>query len=625
MDVKNVDCFKVTNEKELNEIIAVVKLASLFFCAMEVFNQVLIKSKTITVGKNSYYSIGTIGVLVSITILIYLLWLIFSINIFRFKHFKKIRIVENVFFIVFFSVLIFQSNTYTSECKVLFLFIIITSTIQSGKKCGMIIACVSSTIILVIDLIYVPNTGVNLYFQNDLILVGVFILTAWTLGHYVRIENENLKQKNLQIRVLNNELNEQDKQRKYIEETLLKNEACYNLLIENSLECILVHRDGKLIFANESAAKMLGFEDTMELNDKEIESFIPTDEKDNIKEKIAEVYDKKMTMLPFEGRIIKCNGDIVVVQSISTYLIYEGKPTILSIFHDITSEKQVEKLQKDVEKNMELLNESREFNKLITEFFSNISHELKTPLNVIFAAVQLLDLYNSTGEEHVSKQGKYLKMMKQNCYRLTRLINNLLDMTKLDSGFLKIHMQNFNIVSMVEEITLSVATYVESKGISLVFDTDVEEKVVAFDPDKIERIILNLLSNAVKFTNSGGEIYVNLTDLKDNIVISIKDTGVGIPEDKLNMIFERFAQVDKTFRRDCEGSGIGLSLVKYFVEMHGGSINVNSKLGAGSEFNIKIPVKVLEEEKFREHIMYETNIERIDIEFSDIYFDSILI
>ena len=191
---------------------------------------------------------------------------------------------------------------------------------------------------------------------------------------------------------------------------------------------------------------------------------------------------------------------------------------------------------------------------------------------------------------------KYIKMMKQNCYRLLRLINNLIDITKIDTGYFHINEINYNIISLIENITLSVADYIENKGMSLIFDTDVEEKIIACDPEKIERIILNLLSNAVKFTPCGGNIIVNIEDNIDNICIRVKDTGRGIPAEKLDSIFERFVQVDKSLARDHEGSGIGLSLVKALVELHGGTISVKSKEGNGTEFIIYIPCKLVESE-----------------------------
>ncbi len=143
---------------------------------------------------------------------------------------------------------------------------------------------------------------------------------------------------------------------------------------------------------------------------------------------------------------------------------------------------------------------------------------------------------------------------------------------------------------------------------------------MAVDPDKIERIILNLLSNAIKFTGSGGNIYVNIKDCKDSITISVKDTGIGIPQDKIENIFERFVQVDKTLRRNKEGSGIGLYLVKSFVNMHEGNIDIQSVIGKGSEFIINIPVKLVKEDSEKENnVLYSPSKEYVDMEFSDIY------
>lgn len=296
------------------------------------------------------------------------------------------------------------------------------------------------------------------------------------------------------------------------------------------------------------------------------------------------------------------------------------KSSVLNVLCDMTLEKQVQKLKSDVEKNTELLNESQEFNKKIAEFISNISHELKTPLNVIFSAIQVLELYKDyTDEKYINKRNQYLEIMKQNCYRLMRLINNILDVSKLDSGFIKLNLHNRNIVDVIEDITSSLAPYVESKGITLTFDTNVEEKILAVDSDKIERIVLNLLSNAVKFTPEKGKIYVAVQDEGDNVYIKVKDTGIGIPEDKLQIIFKRFGQVGGNYMNDSRGSGIGLYLVKSFVELHGGKISVESTLNEGSEFTIKLPARVIKEEYPGEDNCGSRK-EQIGMEFPDIHY-----
>ena len=194
-------------------------------------------------------------------------------------------------------------------------------------------------------------------------------------------------------------------------------------------------------------------------------------------------------------------------------------------------------------------------------------------------------------------------------------------MTKIDAGFFAIDLQNHEIISIIEDVTLSVVEYAENKGINIEFDTEVEEKITACDPDKIERIMLNLLSNAIKFTNSEGEIKVNVFDEGEIIKIVVKDTGIGIPDNKIDSIFHRFVQVDKSFTRNHEGSGIGLSIVKAFVEMHNGCITVDSEYGKGSTFVVTLPINILSEDiqKVKNKDTDEKNIQRVNIEFSDIY------
>lgn len=217
---------------------------------------------------------------------------------------------------------------------------------------------------------------------------------------------------------------------------------------------------------------------------------------------------------------------------------------------------------------------------------------------------------------------KHLKAMKQNCHRLLRLINNLIDITKIGAGFMELQLKNVNVVSIIEEITLSVGEYAKVKDIYIQFDTEVEEKIMALDPDKLERIFLNLLSNAIKFTSKNGNVSVNVYDRGTSVVISVKDTGIGIPQDKINEIFERFIQVENTMVRNNEGSGIGLSIVKSFVEIQGGTINVLSEVGLGSEFIIEFPVNILSEEYGKDYNIIDSKqnyAEVLDIEFSDIY------
>ncbi|AKN29591.1 histidine kinase [Clostridium carboxidivorans P7] len=285
--------------------------------------------------------------------------------------------------------------------------------------------------------------------------------------------------------------------------------------------------------------------------------------------------------------------------------------------------KQVEELNEGFEENKKMLSQVIKNDKLKTEFFTNMSHELRTPLNVIWSTIQLIQSINANKLAAGYDMDKYLNIMSQNTLRLLRLINNLIDTTKIEGGYLSLKLANGNIISTIEEITLSAASHVQSQGIELIFDTEVEEKYMAFDGDKIERIMLNLLSNAIKFTEEGGSIFVNIYDLQDKVKISVKDTGIGIPEDKLDSIFDRFTQVDTSLSKKLEGSGIGLALVKSLVEMQKGRIYVKSTLGYGSEFIVELPaVTVKENEELDQNIKsksFSRFIDKAKIEFSDIY------
>ena len=408
------------------------------------------------------------------------------------------------------------------------------------------------------------------------------------------------------------ELLQENELRKNIEEMFLKNEASYKLLIENSRDTIIIYSQEKIVFANEGAACLVGMDKSDKLIGKLATEFFKFNTEQTLKDTIAPAY---------ETQVIGIDGKAIPVEVTNASITYNNKPAMLSVIRDISPRKQIEKMKRNVEEDRKLLHDTLEFNRIITEFFSNISHELRTPLNVILSALQVLQLeeYKDASEELAEKKDRYINIMKQNSYRLLKLINNLIDITRIDSGYITPQFQNHNIVSVVEDITLSVAEYIEDKGIKFIFDTNVEEKIIICDPDNIERIMLNLISNAVKFTNKGDLISVIVLDKGDNVQISVKDAGIGIPEDKLHVIFERFRQADNSLSRNHEGSGIGLSLVKALVEMHEGTINVKSSLEEGSEFIITLPVRRIDTPETVEHnTFYKDSTEKISIEFSDI-------
>ncbi|PAB57221.1 ATP-binding protein [Anaeromicrobium sediminis] len=406
---------------------------------------------------------------------------------------------------------------------------------------------------------------------------------------------------------------------------LEESQQSYKSLVELSPDGIFVQCEGKIVFVNKAVGKILGERNVENLINKRFLEFVHPDYKEVVQKRFDDVQKLKTTFSILEEKIIKTNGELIDVGMSTNAITHKGKPATLTIIRDISQrKKEEEKKRKIAEEEQRLLKETLEYERLKTELFSNISHEFRTPLNIILGSIQLLNsTYNNNSQGlNYRYYKKYSDIMKQNCYRQIRLINNLIDITRIDSGFLKMKFKNHNIVEVVENITLSVAAYIESKEVSIIFDTDTEEKLISCDADNIERVILNLLSNAIKFTGPGGSIYVNVYDRDDKVCISVKDTGIGIPKEKQQIIFERFRQAQPLFDREREGSGIGLSLVKSIVELHEGRIYLNSEYENGSEFIIEIPANIKGEEESdlsQDEPCKEDKVEMINIEFSDIY------
>ena len=367
--------------------------------------------------------------------------------------------------------------------------------------------------------------------------------------------------------------------------------------------------DGYIIKANSSWENILGWNEE-ELKAMHYSDFIHPDDI-SILEKL---YNSNYITEEINHIIIRClckDNNYKWIELSIKYI--KEKNAFISTGIDITKRKEIEEEKQKLEEAIQL-------ESIRNEFFGNISHEFKTPLNIILGIVQLID--KNIDSDNITKENllRHVNIMRQNSYRLLRLVNNLIDISRIDIGYYNLQSSNYNIVKVIEDITLSIAEYIKHKKINLLFNTDFKEIMLACDVDKIERVMLNLLSNAIKYTDDGGSIQVSLNKVNNDVIISVKDSGVGIPKDKLELIFDRFGQVNSILSRRCEGSGIGLSIVKSIVEMHGGKIEVFSEVGKGTEFVFNIPIKILEEENV---ILTCDNkdyhIEKCNIEFSDIY------
>lgn len=253
------------------------------------------------------------------------------------------------------------------------------------------------------------------------------------------------------------------------------------------------------------------------------------------------------------------------------------------------------------------------------DFILNISHDLRSPLNVILSILQCYK-YSMDNPE---KMEEYLDSIKRNGYKILKLVNNLIDSTKLDRNHYELKKENVDIISLIEWNISNIDKYAHQKDISLVFDTNVEECIMAVDIEAMDRIIVNLISNAVKFSSKESSIYINALKKNKTITISVKDQGIGIPLEEQKDIFNRFVQSSKNNKNEYAGSGIGLDLVKRLVNAHNGIIDVVSKENCGSEFRVKLPITTLDEEsnnkKENNYLQTQDKVEVLEVEFSDIY------
>lgn len=405
--------------------------------------------------------------------------------------------------------------------------------------------------------------------------------------------------------------------RKNAQKILKNNQKSYSEFIDILPEGIcLISEDLKINYANKSLLQMLEVDSLSEIYNLDIKYFINLSKEEenlfDIKIKKVNIENKYMVLLEYE--LMTYNKNKIQVE-INAIPFYDDEAHIMLIIKDLTYKKISEMAEKEILDRFKA-------DKIKTEFFANMSHELKTPLNVISSSNQLLEYnYKNSKVKDYNDNIKYhINLVRQSSYRIQRLIGNIIDLTKMESGFYNIKLSKHNVVNVIEDLFMKIEKYSSKKDISIIFDTDNEEIYTYIDRVEIERVMLNLLSNCIKFTPNGGEIRVNMYDKENEFKIVVEDNGIGIPENKIGLIFEEFGQADKTLSRNSEGSGIGLSIVKNLIELHDGNIRVKSKENKGTQFIITIPIKNTIKEFYQEDKRIYNIEEKISIEFSDIYY-----
>lgn len=312
----------------------------------------------------------------------------------------------------------------------------------------------------------------------------------------------------------------------------------------------------------------------------------------------------------FKVRGIKSNGDITEETSLNFTIkspIWRTKTAFILYFIIIVAiviyvrnhvkilkaivDRQTKEINAQMETNRKLYERNIKNEKFKNDYFVNLSHELRTPINIIIATVQLVRTLVGKDNLYNENREKYLNIITKSSNNLLGIINDIIDSSKIESGAYKIKKQEgIDIVYLVEETALGMSSLISEKGIELIIDPEIEEKIICCDPNEIERCIINLIGNAVKFTEEGGEIRVFIKDYGELVSISVEDTGLGISLEDQKFIFNRFEQGENMNSTQVSSSGIGLTLVKYIVELHNGKVTLESELNKGSKFTIILPV-----------------------------------
>ncbi|MBF0634003.1 MAG: PAS domain S-box protein [Nitrospinae bacterium] len=369
-----------------------------------------------------------------------------------------------------------------------------------------------------------------------------------------------------------------------LEGALVERGALYQRLVELAPDAVVLHSGGKIIFANPAARELVGARSSADFIGKPILDFVHPDSREAAANRIAAIMRNKERAPVMEEKIIGLDGSTLDMEVQSTYIEYDGNPSVMTLARDISVRKRAAEAIIKAKEEAEAASRSK------SEFLSNISHELRTPLSVSLGFAQLLGQTKITDDQKL-----YVAMIESSNDTLLTLINDLLDFTHLERGrFSGLKDSWVNLKETVEKAAVVVSDKATRKGLEfhLQYDKTLPIRVRA-DPSRLSQIIASLADNAVKFTEAGGVGIIvapeGYSEAKAMIRFTIHDSGVGIPEEKQDKIFESFTQADGSLTRKHGGLGLGTSISKLLVNMMGGRIWVESQPGSGSKFHFAIP------------------------------------
>ncbi len=362
----------------------------------------------------------------------------------------------------------------------------------------------------------------------------------------------------------------------------------YRMLMNNATDVILLlNFSGEIIECTRSTYKLFEYS-AEEILGKEFFLFITPNRRNEAKQIIYRILQGehgRIVELPF----LRKNGDIVYLEMDATVMKVKGNPYVLVIGHDVTDRKRLQ--EKITIQNRELrINNQKllELDGLKSEFLGRISHELRTPLSVIMAYTStLLEDCDGTIDKEMSNE--FLHIIEEQSNKFLGAINDLLDLSKVEISETMLNSAEGSINEMIRISIKVVEAFAQQNGIEIITSLDPLIPIIRFDPLRIRQVCINLLNNAIKFSRSNCSILISSFQNEREVIVSVSDTGSGIDQKDMPGIFDYFTQIDGGSTRASDGMGIGLRLVKHYINLHRGRIWVESKKGEGSTFYFSLP------------------------------------
>ncbi|HFD2051078.1 sensor histidine kinase [Clostridium perfringens] len=478
------------------------------------------------------------------------------------------------FFTVISLIGVFLDNIYVFWIFSILLFSIILYVLRDFKLCKnnslnhLKLLVLTNLVLIVLDFLTYRLGLEIIILLNYIMKIGLyFLIYVWISDMLIRKPYETLNQdiidENRKLEILNKRIEESNNEFKEFKKNLRDKENYFKNFLDNvPMSMVILNSNNYRIFTvNKRFMNEFNLKNKRDIINKNLFKIL------NIKNKEEFLITKKC-----EASFVDCGIEVFfeldILLNSNDYLIISMK--------NVTELKYSEKIKDDLRKRT--LEEQ-----IKSDFLSSISHDLKTPINVIYSSVQVQEKFYSN--QHIEKVDYYNQVNKENCMTLMRLANNLIDSSKINYDYLKPNLKTYNIVTLIEDSIGMLAEYIKEKNLTYVFDTNEEEVYVKCDQEFVQRIILNLISNSIKHTREGG-IGVEIKAKKNKVLISFTDTGEGMDKEFLERAFLRYSKGNKKGVKN-KSTGIGLYIVKNLVELQNGTIKINSIKDTGTNIRLE--------------------------------------